>query len=387
MQVVEDAGDPFGVDAASLTPLVRDALGRPEAALDVEWSCQPLGGGAGEGGGLYRFAGSARVASATIPWALVLKVCGSGDAGRSSAWGYPPREALAYGSGLLGTLSGGLTAPRCLAVEKRPDETTWLWLEEVTDDHPGPWPRDRYALAARALGRFNGAYLTGAPLPTYPWLSRGWLRGFVAESGAAATELERLAAPGGPPLVRQLFPPPVVAEMRRLWEEREVFLAALDRLPQTLCHHDAFRRNLLSGRGSTGAEFILLDWEFVGHGAVGEELVPLVLASLFFFEAEGIAPRELDATCFASYVAGLREAGWTGDERLVRLGFAAAAALRYTVGTLRLGLPLLADPALDLVAEEIFGRPLAVAVAAWAKVWPFQLGLAEEARALLSVVG
>ena len=28
MQMVEDAGDPFGVDAASLTPLVRDALGR-----------------------------------------------------------------------------------------------------------------------------------------------------------------------------------------------------------------------------------------------------------------------------------------------------------------------------------------------------------------------
>ena len=48
----------------------------------------------------------------------------------------------------------------------------------------------------------------------------------------------------------------------------------------------------------------------------------------------GIAPRDLDAACFAGYVTGLREAGWAGDERVVRLGFTAAAALRYSVGTL-----------------------------------------------------
>ena len=75
-----------------------------------------------------------------------------------------------------------------------------------------------------------------------------------------------------------------------------------------------------------------VDWAYAGHGAVGEELVPLVVGSLFFFEAVGIAPRDLDAACFAGYVAGLREAGWAGDERLVRLGFTADAALRYTVG-------------------------------------------------------
>ena len=81
-------------------------------------------------------------------------------------------------------------------------------------------------------------------------------------------------------------------------------------LPQTLCHHDAFRRNLLSGRGSPGAEFILLDWEIVGHGAVWRgNRCRWCRPANYFFEAEGIAPRELDATCFASYVEGLREAG------------------------------------------------------------------------------
>ena len=69
-----------------------------------------------------------------------------------------------------------------------------------------------------------------------------------------------------------------------------------------------------------------------------------MVASLYFFEAVGIAPRDLDAACFAGYVAGLREAGWVGDERLVRLGFTADAALRFTVGALRLVLPLADRP-------------------------------------------
>jgi hypothetical protein len=262
-----------------------------------------------------------------------------------------------------------------------------LWLELITDQFPGPWPLNRYALAARHLGRFNGAYLTGAPVPDQPWLSRGWLRSWVEASGPAVAELERLAGPSGPSLVRQLFPPVVVAEARGLWDEREVFLTALDRLPRCLCHHDAFRRNLLHRAGSEGEELVAIDWAFVGHGAVGEELGQLVVASLVFFEAAGIPPRELDAACFTGYVAGLREAGWAGDERLVRLGFAASAALRNTIGPLGQLLPLLSDPTLRLSAEEVFGHPLEEIVETWAELWPFQVGLAEAARALLRAVG
>jgi hypothetical protein len=368
-----------------LDSLVQDMLGQPAAVLVGDWTCKPLSGGAGEGLGVYRVAGLARVGEESVPWAVVVKVCGGDDAGDPAAWGYPPREALAYGSGLLDALPGGLAAPRCLAIEQRPDRTTRLWLEAVADDRPGPWPLARYLEVARRLGRFNGAYLAGGPLPTYPWLSRGWLRGFVEAADSAVAELERLAGSGSPPLMRRLYPPPAAAEVRRLWDERESVFAVLDRLPRTLCHHDAFRRNLLNRGGPGGEELVALDWAFVGHGAVGEELAPLVMASLLFFEAEGIAPEDLDAACFAGYVEGLREAGWTGDEHLVRLGFA-AGTLRYTLGTLRLVLPSLVDPALHSGEEGVFGRPFAEVVAAWAELWPFQVGLAEEARELRSTV-
>ena len=385
--MAEDAGDLSGVDAATLAPIVRALLDEPEVVVAEGWSCRPLGGGAGEGLGLYRVAGSAHVGGASHPWALVVKVCAATDGADPGAWDYPAREVLAYGSGLLAALPGGLATPRCLAVEAQPDGTTPLWLEAVADAHPGPWSLGRYALVAHHLGRFNGAYLAGIPLPEQPWLSRGWLRDFVEPSGPAVADLERLADPGDPALLQQLYPPAVVIEFKRLWTERERFLTALDRLPRTFCHQDAFRRNLLIRAGPDGEELVALDWAYAGHGAVGEDLEQLVVASLFFFETVGIAPRELDAACFAGYVAGLREAGWVGDERVVRLGFTAAAALRHTVGLLRLVWPVVSDPALRPVVEDLFGHPLEEVVEAWAELWSFQFGLAEEARALLRVVG
>ena len=229
--MAEDLGALSGVDSVTLEPMVRELLGEPTAIIADGWSCRPLGGGAGEGLGLYQVTGAAHVGGTSRPWTLILKVSAAAEGADPRAWDYPAREGLAYRSGLLTALPGELAAPRCLAFAAQPDGTSWLWLEAVTDAHPGPWPLDHYARAARHLGRFNGAYLARAPLPDQPWLSCGWLRDFVAPSGHTVTELDRLVDVGGSPLLQQLFPPPVVAELRRLWEERETFLAALDWLP------------------------------------------------------------------------------------------------------------------------------------------------------------
>jgi hypothetical protein len=385
--VVEDNGGLSDVDAATLDPLVRSLLGEPAAIVGEDWSCRPLGGGAGEGLGLYRIAGSAQVNGDSRPWAIVVKVSAAANGAALDAWDFPAREEIAYGSGLLADLPEGLSAPRCLAIETRPDRTTRLWLEAVADAHPGPWSRERYAEVARHLGRFNGAYLHGTPLPDHPWLGRAWLRDFTEPSASFVRELPDLAGPEGPPMLQRLYPPPVVREIERLWAERELFLTALDRLPQTFCHQDAFRRNLLLRAGPAGEELVAVDWAYSGLGAIGEDLEQLVMGSLFFFAVDGASPAELDAVCFAGYVAGLREAGWDGDARLVRLGFTAAIALRHTVALLQLVCPALSDSALRSEIEELFGGvPLEEVVDRWVALWPFQFALAEEARMLLPLV-
>lgn len=369
------------LDDGRLEAVVRLALDAPAATVDEGWSWRPLTGGFGDGTGIWHLAGSARAGRARQPWALVLKSLPNGAG--APAWDDPRREAYAYRSGLLATLPGGLTAPRCYAVEDRPDGAAWLWLEDIASD-PAPWSDEQFARAAECLGRFNGAWLAGAPLSSAPWMSRGRLRHSVEASGPAVADLPRLAGDAANILVRRIYPPSQIAAITRLWDEHERFLAALDRLPRTFCHLDAFPRNLLGEPGSATARWpVAVDWAYTGIGAVGEELAPLVLMPVLL---EGRVARRLDAVCFAAYLEGLRAAGWTGDPALVRLGFTVAAALRYPVGTLWSFLPFIADPASHAGFARSMGRPMAETVVAYAAYWRFQNELAEEARSLLPLV-
>lgn len=370
------------IENERLVAVVRSALDAPSATIAGGWGWQPLAGGWGDGVGIWRLDGEAWVGSARRSWSLVLKSL-PGGAG-APTWDDPHREADVYRSGVLAALPGGLAAPRCYDVEDRPDGTTWLWLEAIDDDM-APWPERQYAAAAEALGRFNGAYLSGRPLPVGRWVSRSWMSHYVEPSGPLVTDLSRIAGDGANPLMRALFPPARVAAYARLWDERDRIYTALDRLPQTFCHFDAYRSNLLGRPGAAeGTWPVLVDWAFAGIGAVGEDLVPLVLMAA---ERDGsIDLRRLDTACFAAYLRGLRAAGWNGDARLARLGFTAAGALRYAIGRLRLTVPMTMDPALRSRVEQMMGLSIAEVVAAMNALCVFEDELAAEARSLLPLI-
>lgn len=371
------------IEDTRLAMVVRRALDAPAATVANGWGWRPLAGGWGDGVGIWRLDGVALVGSTRRPWSLVLKSL-PGGAG-APTWDDPHREADVYRSGVLTALPGGLAAPRCYGVEDRPDGTTWIWLEAMDDDM-APWPEQQYALAAECLGRFNGAYLSGRPLPAGPWVSQGWLRHYVEPSGPLVADLPRLAREGANPLVRQLFPPSRAAAYVRLWDERDRVYTALDRLPQTFCHFDAYRSNFLGRPGAPEGRWrpVLVDWAFAGTGAVGEDLVSLVLMA---GERDGsIDLRRLDSVCFAAYLGGLRAAGWAGEARLARLGFTAAAGLRYAIGRLRLTVPMTMDPALRSRVEQMMGLSIAEVVAAMNALCVFEDELAAEARSLLHLV-
>jgi hypothetical protein len=274
-----------------------------------------------------------------VPWSLILKIiCSPGcipdaravfDRETPSAPFYWKRESLAYRSGALQDLPGGLCAPRCLGVVEHPDEAVWLWLEEVEDRFAGKWPLEHYGVAARHLGQLNGAYLDGRPLPSGPWVSRGLTRAYVAQ---AAPVFARLRESLDLPLVRRLLPGDRAAKLFALWKERETYLHVLDRLPRVFCHMDAFRRNLFARRTSNGGDqTVAVDWSYVGEGAIGEELVPLVEASIFFLEVDMMQAQTLSEIVLEGYLEGLHDAGWQGDPRLVHLGYKAASNVRYGI--------------------------------------------------------
>jgi hypothetical protein len=372
------------LERSAITPLVRRAMHSPAVEVS-DWSVYPIHSGDGEGLGVYRFVGIGEDQGKRMPWSLVLKAFEApAQGGRVGDWNYWKREAMAYRSGLLNDLPGGMAAPRCLGVEELAEGIVRLWLEDVVPANEAPWSLDRYALAARHLGQLNGAYLVERSLPDAPWLSTNWLRGWMAANEAAMEHLKRVL---DHTLVRQVYPEGVARSFLRLWTERELFLDQLDRLPPTLCHLDAFRRNLLDRRLSDGSEQTLaLDWAFVGRGALGEELGPLISASIEFFEAGGIPAQELEEAAFQGYLDGLAEAGWRGDPRVVRFGYAASTALRYGVGTVRLVLPVLLDEQFHARVEELLGHPKEEVFEKWAEGTRHIVPLTEEAHQLADVL-
>jgi hypothetical protein len=300
-------------------------------------------------------------------------------------WNYHRREIRAYQHGLLADLPGGLQAPRCLGVTEHPGGVCWIWLEDIEDAAGPVWSLAEYGTAARHLGRFNGAYAAGYPIPSAPWLSQNWLRGWVSAYYRGCLETLDLMREGSlweGALLRSAFPSRITADTLRLWENHERLFAALERLPRTFCHMDAYRPNLFLRRTARHEyQTLAVDWVFAGPGAIGEEAAQLFAGSLFWFEYDAAEAKALDDAIFMNYLSGLREAGWHGGADLVRFGYTAACALRWGVVGLWWLLSL-ADEAERAELEGQWNRSMAELAAQFARITCQVLDMAEEAYEL-----
>ncbi len=239
-----------------------------------------------------------------------------------------------------------MAAPRCFAIDEPTTDECWLWLEDIGTIDASSWPLARYGLAARHFGRWNGIYLTQQTLPPERWWRGADVEQRLALAAAGMAQLPQLRHN---PLFVDLLTSNRVERIHRLWAERATLLAGLARLPRTFCHRDTGPRNLMSRvRGDGSEETVAIDWGMAGHGMLGEEIVPLFNATLTFVAIPIEQIAELDQLIFTGYVAGLRDAGWQGDERLVRFGFTALAALKAGVADPAIKMPSVARRAAAL---------------------------------------
>src|SRR5207237_1015632 len=115
-------------DSETIARLMRLALASETATL-LDWRYIPLGIPTGQmTGGVYRVMGKAQMQSnEDADWSLILKVvsCPRGeDAAIFKDVTHPlywKREVLAFQSGLLDHLAGGLDAPSCFNIVEQPD--------------------------------------------------------------------------------------------------------------------------------------------------------------------------------------------------------------------------------------------------------------------------
>lgn len=313
------------LDESILASPVRRLLNDAGASI-INWRYQPVEGGLGGSHGVYRFQGKAKTRGQTQPWSLILKALSPQSGSQvPENWGYWKREVLAYQSGLLDNLAGDLVAPQCFGIDEYDNEEYWLWLEDIVEAGPTVWPLERFGLAARHLGQFNGAYLDERPIPDLSWLSRDRLRKQVVYAEPGIAQLPQLVYH---PVFEGLLPGDSLDRSFKIWDARERLLMMLDQLPPVLCHQDAFRRNLMARISPEGqAQTVALDWAELAIGVIGQEIEILFTGSLKFVAVDIDKISLLDSLIFAGYIDGLRDAGWAGDAQLVRFGFTATAAL------------------------------------------------------------
>ncbi len=235
------------------------------------------------------------------------------------------RELQAYRSGMLADLAPGIAAPVAYAAIERGDGTLTLWLEDVTDQEP--WTRDTFVQAARHLGRLAGRWLGGTP--DHPWLFHGWIE---RHSQPAAMEhgVELLLGAVATPAIQGRLGWRL-EEAVQLVEAQAAFGALLQSLPQTLCHHDAGRANLFARNSHRSPETVLIDWEMVGPGPIAADLVSLLFASVRRGDLSAAWLPALRPRAMEAYASGLEDVGAVVDPAVMRLGFSAAAALRWTL--------------------------------------------------------
>jgi phosphotransferase family enzyme len=360
---------------------VRDEKRAAERTGAYEWTALPHNEQNAAAGGIFRVRGGTAAGTAS----RILKVARpptppQADSRPSLAWptsaapdhfNYWRREVEAYQSGFAQLAFGdaGIRSPHLLSVETRQDGCVELWLEDVAGS-------GGFDLSAGRLGRFG--YELGAaqarwvgrvpPRTELPWLSRRWLAQYLSHGPNAGVQIDDVDWEHP---VARVWPAATRRSLRKLWQARSQVLSAAQAFPRTLCHLDLWPANLIED--AHGAS-VLIDWAFVGEGAIGEDPANLIIDSM----TDGLMdiaqlPHLVDAVT-SGYLEGLADGGWGGGADEARTAIATCAVAKYSwlgaqaVATAVRGRIGRAGYSQDDSAAETLERitPLAQLLAQWA---------------------
>lgn len=287
--------------------------------------------------GIFRVlgGGGSRILKIARPATLPLE---PGSRAATSAWqtstepthfNYWRREVEAYTSGFAADAyaDAGIRAPELLETVTREDGCIELWLEDVEG-------RSAFEMSPERLGRFGYELGVGQArwadrVPTQaevPWLSRGWLAQYLGHGPGANVTVDD--SDWDDPAVHA-WSPETRRALRGLWESRRRVLADVEALPRTLCHLDCWPANILEDTSGTS---VLIDWAFVGEGAIGEDPANLIIDSVTDGLMDiSLLPQIADEVS-EGYIRGLtdRGRGSGGDGAAVRQAIAMCAVAKYS---------------------------------------------------------
>lgn len=158
-------------------------------------------------------------------------------------------------------------------------------------------------------------------------------------------------------------------------------------LPQTFCHLDAFRRNVMARKSAAGSyDSVFLDWDFSGLGAIGADIAPLAFASIIFFEVPIEQFETLEQHVPTGYLAGLADVDCRLDPGQIRLGYAAASH-RFRFAGLEFASRAFLDENMHDFLPQVFGHSFAEVVGRTVAVCRLIYRLTAQVAPLLQELG
>jgi hypothetical protein len=231
-------------------------------------------------------------------------------------------EPLLYASDLADRLPEGLSMPRAVRVDERPDDTATIWME-VAEASPQPWDTETYVEAAGLLGRMSGSARVAelAAIDPQPWHIQFFVVGRIGHTVLPglfddATWEHELVAPCFGDLRT-----PLTGVANHLDALAEEFAA----MPHRASHGDACPNNLL--RHPTGTGFTLIDFGFWRPQPVGFDLSQLLVGDIQIGRRDAADLPELAEACLVAYADGLAAEGVDVPDAVLRRGHAVSLML------------------------------------------------------------
>lgn len=231
-------------------------------------------------------------------------------------------EPLIYASDLADRLPEGLTMPRSVRVDERPDETAVIWLEAV-EAGADPWGRETYVEAAELLGRMTGSDRVAelAAIDPMPWHVQHFVQGRLGHTVLPglfddATWEHDLVAP---------YFGDLRAALKAVADHLDPLAEEFAALPHRTSHGDACPNNLL--RHPSGDGFTLIDFGFWRPQPVGFDLSQLLVGDIQIGRSDATDLPELAEACLAAYAVGLAAEGHEVEDAVLRRGHAVSLML------------------------------------------------------------
>jgi hypothetical protein len=305
-------------------------------------------------GGLWRVRGTARTSCGgprgtigVVPFSVVVKLIqspllwsGIGQVPEPLRTGLVERfpwqtEAHVYGSELPALLPRGGRMPHIFRMAEVDPQRITIWMEDMAEAPAAAWTDQRFAGAARFLGRLAGSRQVRERGPSGTAIRDVEGLKFYLDGVATAVFIPGIqgAELWAHPAVAAAADARLITGLRGLTERARGLLDIIGALPALPAHGDASPQNLLidpdgGSAGSAGdAGFTVIDWGMYGFACVGFDLGQLLAGWVNQGQLHGSELYRLEPLCLAAYCEGLAESGTPVAEPHVRRGHAASMAL------------------------------------------------------------